>query len=297
MYQNLPDLKAALELLTSRFEVQGEQPASRKLRTYTEKQSFGVVAPQERKELSQMILRPLSRNIAGHPRIFYIYYSRKVRKIGSKEEPKYNIRGERKLKKIYTIALLIILVLIAGCTQNNNTDISAETKKGITDVNNETPILIEMEAFEIAKEGSFKFNIVYNYGHGIPNNTFEHAGEQVEINGQYYIYLGSSLDTLEEFNAYLDNLFTDKSIEAIKETLGIIVYNDKLLGFNIDAGNQLSWGYVEIVSINQDGDVAKVDIKVPFIGDETVYYDKSIAYKYIHNKGWLIDTESPFDLY
>jgi len=63
----IPDSKAALELLTSRFEIQGAQPASRKFRTYTGKQSIYVVEPQGGKELSQMILSSLSRNISGRP--------------------------------------------------------------------------------------------------------------------------------------------------------------------------------------------------------------------------------------
>ncbi|MFD2118170.1 hypothetical protein ACFSJH_20945, partial [Paenibacillus yanchengensis] len=59
--------KAALELLTSRFEHQGVQPACRKVETHTGKQSLGAVNPQGGKELSQMILRPLSRNISERP--------------------------------------------------------------------------------------------------------------------------------------------------------------------------------------------------------------------------------------
>ncbi|RBN52335.1 hypothetical protein DSD18_33715 [Bacillus thuringiensis] len=72
-----PESKAALELLTSKFEGQAAQPASRKSRTFTEKHSFYVVNPQEKKELSQMILRPLSRNILRRPRIIYKSHSRK----------------------------------------------------------------------------------------------------------------------------------------------------------------------------------------------------------------------------
>lgn len=67
-----PESKAALELLTSRFEGQAAQPASRESRTFTEKHSFNVVTPQGCVELSQMILRPLSRNILGRPSILLI---------------------------------------------------------------------------------------------------------------------------------------------------------------------------------------------------------------------------------
>lgn len=42
-------------------------PASREPRTFTEKQYSSVVDPQEEKELPQMILRPLFRNIPRRP--------------------------------------------------------------------------------------------------------------------------------------------------------------------------------------------------------------------------------------
>ncbi|MEC2459530.1 hypothetical protein P9Y32_25400, partial [Bacillus cereus] len=57
---------------TSRFEDQAAQPASREPRAFTEKHSFRVVNPQGNAELSQMILRPLSRNILRRPSIFFI---------------------------------------------------------------------------------------------------------------------------------------------------------------------------------------------------------------------------------
>ncbi|MEJ9192042.1 hypothetical protein P4G81_19795, partial [Bacillus cereus] len=41
-------------------------------RAFTEKHSFSVVNPQGNAELSQMILRPLSRNILRRPSIFFI---------------------------------------------------------------------------------------------------------------------------------------------------------------------------------------------------------------------------------
>lgn len=62
-----PGSKAAPALLSAGFDLQEAQPASRESRAFTEKQSINVVDPQEEKELSQMILRPLSRNIPGRP--------------------------------------------------------------------------------------------------------------------------------------------------------------------------------------------------------------------------------------
>ncbi|PFF91959.1 hypothetical protein CN329_08630, partial [Bacillus cereus] len=59
------------ELLSSRFEGQAAQPASREPRTFTEKHSFNVVNPQEVEELSQMILKSLSRNILRRPSILF----------------------------------------------------------------------------------------------------------------------------------------------------------------------------------------------------------------------------------
>lgn len=53
--------------LSPEFERQCAQPASMKCRTYTEKQSLDVVKLQGQEELSQMILRPLSRNISRRP--------------------------------------------------------------------------------------------------------------------------------------------------------------------------------------------------------------------------------------
>ncbi|MEC3298359.1 hypothetical protein P9006_27650, partial [Bacillus thuringiensis] len=53
-----------------RFEGQAAQPASKESRAFTEKHSSNVVNPQEVKELSQMILKSLSRNILRRPSIF-----------------------------------------------------------------------------------------------------------------------------------------------------------------------------------------------------------------------------------
>src|SRR5699024_3944504 len=61
-------LKAALELLTSRFKNEGAQPACMKTKAHTGNQSFYAVQSARGKELSQMILRPLSRNITQRPR-------------------------------------------------------------------------------------------------------------------------------------------------------------------------------------------------------------------------------------
>lgn len=72
-----PDSKAVLDLLSSRFEVQGEQPASRKHRTYTEKQSFNVVKPTR----GERIVPTLSRNISGHPRNLIYWRKSKSYKI------------------------------------------------------------------------------------------------------------------------------------------------------------------------------------------------------------------------
>ncbi|MEJ9262825.1 hypothetical protein P4517_29890, partial [Bacillus thuringiensis] len=51
---------------------QAAQPASKESRAFTEKHSSNVVNPQEVKELSQMILKSLSRNILRRPSIFFI---------------------------------------------------------------------------------------------------------------------------------------------------------------------------------------------------------------------------------
>lgn len=88
-----PESKAALELLTSRFEGQAAQPARRESRTFTEKHSFYVVHPQEREELSQMILRSLSRNILRRPSVFYWSLINISGKSKLEIELKYNIRG------------------------------------------------------------------------------------------------------------------------------------------------------------------------------------------------------------
>src|SRR5690554_2969430 len=62
-----------------------------------------------------MILRPLSRNISGRPRLLTIF-SRKCKKIWAQMiGPKHNIRGGLKMSSLTLLSQLFLVILLVGC--------------------------------------------------------------------------------------------------------------------------------------------------------------------------------------
>lgn len=194
------------------------------------------------------------------------------------------------MKRLWVLILIFSLVLIYGCFQKDNTN------NVNSQVDSEISKLAKEEALEIVNKANDKYYIVTNGGYGLPNCEFENK-KPVEINGNQYLYLGTSLDTVYEFNKYLGDVFTDKTIQAIKESLSIIVYRDKLLRLNADAGGGSMWAGAEIISLEQDGKTTEVEFKVPWEIDDTEFDIINITFRFIQNKGWLIDTDEPSILY
>lgn len=204
------------------------------------------------------------------------------------------------MKRLWIIAILTTIT-IAGCANSSNLELKTDEPIK-TEVNNDDtesgvnniPMLTEEEALKIGSEASYKFHSVTLGGYGIPDCTFENT-ELIEIDGKDYYYFGNCLDTFEELNTYLENVFTDNAIEAIIDTLGIIEYNGKLLKVNADAGGSLEWQDAKISLLEMDGEIAEVEINVPSVYEQTISIQ--ISYLYTNNKGWLINTDKPFDLY
>lgn len=218
------------------------------------------------------------------------------------------------MKKLWIVILIIMLLLTVGCAQskdnsnlntgneisentneiNNNAEQKIDSNNGI--VKNEIPILTEEEALSILKEVRIRYMDVSFLGNDISSDcTYEHQGEIVEVDGKPYIYFYSCLDTLEELYEYLGVVLTDKSIEATMEDQNIIEYEGYILHLYADVGSKPS-GDTKVLSINQKDEIAVVEIDVPLIREDTQESDiKEITYVYNKDKGWLIDTETPFD--
>lgn len=195
------------------------------------------------------------------------------------------------MKHLWIIVIILALVLLSGCDskQNNDNNVNSQTTQDL-------PNLTEEEAFKIVREACQKYSIVIRLGYDIPNCESESKG-MIEINGSDYIYFGSSLDTIEEFNEYLGDVFTEKSIQAIMDTQKIIIHEGKLLRLNADAGSGSMWGSAAIISMSQNGETAEVEFKVPWEVDETRFDNIQYTFKYIQDRGWLLDTEEPDWLY
>ena len=190
------------------------------------------------------------------------------------------------MKKLWVIVLLSsIIILTIGCSKNFNTK-----------QNNEITMLKQEDALKIASEASSKFHTITVLGYGIPDCTFEEK-ELVEINGDYYNNLCSTINTVEKLNAYLADVFTDKSIGSIIDNYFFVIENGKILKLNVDVSGGIEWYNAEIISLKQNGELAEVEFKVPLvIGEGGLYDNIKVTYKYIQNQGWRIDT-SPYHLY
>lgn len=230
------------------------------------------------------------------------------------------------MKRFSSIVFILLIVLMAGCAQNdiNKNTLSQDTKKVVTEKTLETkvnsssetnkeatikandvpsqkmtsltPKLSNKEALKIILKASDKFIDVYNRGEGIAGNKFVDTNP-VEIENNSYIYLGTSLDTLEKLYAYLGDVFTEKTIKNTINTLGIRVYKNKLVVLDADTGSLLDWADTEILSVKEKGDSAIVSIKVPLMSDTVQSAEKLIPLKNIQGKGWLVDTNTPMELF
>lgn len=189
------------------------------------------------------------------------------------------------MKNLRILFLLVSLIMATGCAQR-------------TPVATQIPQLTSEGAYEIISHANNKFICLTNFGEGIPGNSSNNIDDQpLEINGDSYYYFGTAIDTQEEYNAYLQSVFTDETIQKVNDIFEITEYQGKLVGKSYDIGNGLAWEDAKITAVEQNNDLAEVSMQVPSLFDENDFSEEEFDFKYVEGRGWVIDTDTPYEVY
>lgn len=85
-----------------------------------------------------------------------------------------------------------------------------------------------------------------------------------------YRYMGTDLDTLQEFTSFLSESFTIEAIQSFLEGSNIIEHNGRLAQPNADGGSLLDYSKANIVQVRDLGAEKQIDLNVP-IGNTFTY--------------------------
>ncbi len=153
------------------------------------------------------------------------------------------------------------------------------------------PTLTTQSAFELIQMGVNKTNEIINSG-------IEKSTSQFEADSCRYHLMNEEYDTVNKFDEYLRDTFTNDSIETlIKGEGGIKLLGNNLYQFEGGIGNDDDWSRMSLVGIKQTGPVATVSVEVPMFVDEESYLPSEIQFRYIDGAGWRIDIDTSLELY
>jgi len=196
------------------------------------------------------------------------------------------------MKQFILVIILLTIFLLSGCIANDYQN--PDTPDLVPQDN--IILLSEENALEIASLAHQKFTSVFYGGEGIPGNVFDKT-DPLDIDGQIYYYFGSSLDQFDKFDAYLRDVFTDKSISKIKDCLKVSEYEGSLIGYWGEAGSELSWKDASVASLKLDNNMAEAVIIVPLYIDNAIdRFEINMEFIYFSTTGWRVDVEDPEEL-
>lgn len=137
---------------------------------------------------------------------------------------------------------------------------------------------------QLIKEAANKYMYVVSGGK-LPEGlvkTFSHGDTE-------YRFMGSDLDTPEEFNNYLSESFTDSAIRSFMSRSRMIEHEGKLAQPNADMGSMLNYEDAAITRKKENGSEVEFDVRVP-VGDGLSFEYVHVAFEKTKN-GWRISSD------
>lgn len=109
------------------------------------------------------------------------------------------------------------------------------------------------------------------------------------------VYFIPALDSMEKFDAYFSKVFTESTLEFVKESFGIQEIEGKLaghhLGYRMDGSSLTDWENSPVVEVNQtDGsNRATAVFQVIDIIEGNVWGNREFEFEFSDKYGWRID--------
>lgn len=123
----------------------------------------------------------------------------------------------------------------------------------------------EKELIKVVHEAYMKRNYI-----GTGGKMESEMVETFTWNELEYRYMGTDLDSLQEFTSFLSENFTSEAIQSFIRSSNIIEQNGRLAQPNADGGSLLDYTNASIVQVNDLGTEKQIDLKVP-IGNTLTY--------------------------
>lgn len=223
--------------------------------------------------------------------------------------------NQKIISTFITLLLLFFSLSIYGCS---GTETVGNVQEEITLEHErpdgyDEPILTETVAMDICREA---FSMLYEISHSAftgkdyyewvrnaDNQVFFEETPETKKYYEWYFYFIPEISDMKKFDAYFGQVFTEDTLEHLKDEIDIFEYNGRLAGINLSAvatgSSMIDWYESVVDEIIQDegSNTAIVKIK-PYYYGYAFDLEKINEYKFEYSEdfGWRISLNELSDM-